>query len=103
MKKHYLLCAALACMICGSAYAQNVGINSDGGKADASAILDLKSNNKGLLVPRMTAFQRMLIKQPSTGLLVYQTDGKSGFYFNKGTAALPLWTRLGGEISISAT
>jgi hypothetical protein len=51
--------------------AQNVGINSDGSRADHSAVLDLKSNSKGLLPPRMKALERMLIRKQATGLLVY--------------------------------
>jgi len=49
----------------------------------ASSMLELVSINSGLLVPRMTQAQKTAITTPSTGLLVYQTDGASGFwYFN---------------------
>ena len=59
--------------------------------ANASAILDMTSTSKGVLVPRMTAAQRAVIASPATGLMVYQTDGASGFYFNAGTSASPGW------------
>jgi hypothetical protein len=72
--------------------AQSVAINNDGSTAHASAILDLKSNNQGVLVPRMTASQRGLIASPATGLMVYQTDTPAGFYFYNGTT----WTTLNG-------
>lgn len=59
--------------------------------ANPSAILDMTSTSKGVLVPRMTAAQRSAIASPATGLMVYQTDGASGFYFNAGTSASPGW------------
>jgi len=53
---------------------------------DASSILDVTSTSKGFLAPRMTAAQRTVIASPATGLMVYQTDGTSGFYYYNGTA-----------------
>ncbi len=54
-----------------------------------SAVLELSSNNSGLLIPRMTESQRVNdINNPTAGLLVYQTDGTEGFYyFDGGTTA----------------
>ena len=34
-------------------FGQNVGINEDNTQPDASAMLDIKSSNKGLLIPRV--------------------------------------------------
>ena len=45
------------------------------------------------LIPRMSEAQRNLIASPATGLLVYQIDGASGFYFYDGSA----WTSLSGN------
>jgi hypothetical protein len=45
-----------------------------------SAIVDITSSNKGLLIPRMTAYP----SSPAVGLLVYRTD-LSGFYSWNGT------------------
>lgn len=61
---------------------------------DASAKLDVTSTTKGLLAPRMTSAQRAAITLPANGLLVYQTDGVSGFYVNIGTSASPVWSRV---------
>jgi hypothetical protein len=61
------------------------GINSNGAPPDASAMLDIVSTTKGLLIPRMSEGQRTSIPSPATGLVVYQTDGLAGFYFNRGT------------------
>lgn len=61
---------------------------------DASAKLEVNSTSKGLLTPRMTSTQRSSITSPANGLLVYQTDGVTGFYLNTGTSASPVWARL---------
>jgi hypothetical protein len=56
-----------------------------------SALLELNSNNSGLLIPRMTVSQRINeINTPATGLLVYQTDGIEGFYYFDGSVWLAL-------------
>jgi hypothetical protein len=51
-----------------------------------SAMLELNSTTKGLLLPRMTAAQRTDISTPATGLLVYQTDSSVGLYVYNGSA-----------------
>ena len=51
-----------------------VGINADNSTTNASAMLDVKSTEKGFLMPRMTAVQRDAIALPSTGLMIYCTD-----------------------------
>jgi hypothetical protein len=72
----------------------NLGVGT--ATPDASAKLDVTSTTQGMLVPRMLASQRTAIATPATGLLVYQTDGTAGFYFNSGTPAVPNWTNLSG-------
>jgi len=84
-------------------YAQNVGINSDGSTPDASAMLDIKSTSKGLLIPRMTLAQRNSISSPASGLLIYQTDNTPGFYYNAGTPSSPNWIRFANESHSHAT
>jgi len=54
-----------------TAMAQSFSINTDGSTANASAILDVKSTTKGLLLPRMTKTQKNAIATPATGLLVF--------------------------------
>lgn len=53
--------------------AQSVGINADGSTPEASAMLDVKSTEKGFLPPRMTTAQRDAISSPATGLMVFNT------------------------------
>ncbi len=76
------------------ATAQSVGINTDGSIPDSTAQLDIKSNTRGVLIPRMSKVERSSIIHPAAGLLVYQTDGSSGFYFNAGDPFFPNWRNL---------
>jgi len=51
-----------------------VGINTDGSQPHASAMLEVKSTEKGTLISRMTYDQRNAISDPAEGLLVYCTN-----------------------------
>ena len=84
-----LLFMAFCQFIMSTANAQSVAINTDGSVADATALLDVKSTTKGMLIPRMTTAQRTGITTPATGLLVFDTDVNAFWYFD-GTA----WTKL---------
>jgi len=78
---------------CGSAVnglAQHVTITNAGPSAEASAILDIKSTDKGILLPRLTANQRSAIANPVKGLLIFQTDGTAGFYYYDGDTWISL-------------
>jgi hypothetical protein len=95
MKKITLLGVAMTLALAFNANfadAQGMAVNSTGAAAATSAMLDVSSTSQGVLVPRMTASQRTAISSPATGLLVFQTDGTSGFYYYNGSA----WTILGG-------
>jgi hypothetical protein len=70
----------------GTAYSQSLSVNTDGSAADTSAILDIKSSSKGILLPRVTLAEKNAINLPANGLMVYQTDNNPGFYFYDGTA-----------------
>ena len=52
-----------------------------------SAALEVSSlaNNKGILIPRLTATQKDAIVSPAEGLLVYQTTTPIGFYYYSNT------------------
>jgi len=56
----------------------------------ASAMLEVQSTTKGVLMPRMTNVEKKLISNPVTGLTIYQTDSTAGYYVYTGSA----WTRL---------
>lgn len=90
-------------LLCGAYFtnAQGIAVNSDGTDPDLSSILDVKSNNKGLLLPRMTQAQRDAIVSPAQGLVIFQTDNVSGFYFyNAGWK--PVADHLGNHIATQA-
>ncbi len=64
-----------------SAFAQ-VAINTTGSEPDPSAMLDITSTDKGILIPRVTTVQRNDILAPQSGLLVYDTNTQSFWYYN---------------------
>ena len=55
-------------------YAQGVGISMTGATPDNSAILDVSSNSKGILLPRMTTTERNLIPSPANTLMIFNTE-----------------------------
>ncbi len=59
-----------------------VAVNTDGSDPDPSAMLDIQSSEKGLLIPRMTASERDNISSPATGLTVYVTDDNTFYYYD---------------------
>ncbi|MCX7954184.1 MAG: hypothetical protein N3A01_03225, partial [Bacteroidales bacterium] len=54
-----------------------------------SAILEIRDNNGGFLIPRMTTTQRNSISSPANGLLIYNTETNRFNYYN-GTSWLEL-------------
>ena len=83
MKKIYLF--VIIILSAFLPFAQNgIAINSDGSAPDPSAILDLKSTNRGLLIPRLSSTQRLGIDAPASGLIVFQYTNSlqypRGFY-----------------------
>jgi hypothetical protein len=58
-------------------------------------MLDVSSTAKGFLAPRMTESEREAISSPAEGLMVYQTDGEEGFYYNQGSSSSPDWVKIG--------
>ncbi|MES2703284.1 MAG: tail fiber domain-containing protein [Bacteroidota bacterium] len=111
MKQISRLVIALAfILVANNALAQGISVNNDGASAHSSAMLDVRSTSKGMLVPRMTAVQKNAISSPATGLMVYQTDSTAGFYYYNGTAwqtisatAASQWTATGTNISNNNT
>lgn len=90
MIKSYLLLVLVICAY--SAKAQNIAINETGAAPDPSAMLDITSSNKGILIPRLP--DQTIIAAPVEGLLVYNTTD-DGFWYFDGTQWIPL---LGGNL-----
>jgi len=62
-------------------YAQNIGINNTGNTPDNSAMLDVASTDKGVLIPRINIADLSTaapITSPATSLLVYNTNTTTG-------------------------
>ncbi len=72
---------------------QNIGVGTL--TPDNSAVLDLSPPNKdkGLLVPRLTAVQRLAISNPANALLVFDTDSNCFFFYRQSNAS---WNSLCG-------
>ncbi len=88
MRKKIAVAGLLIC-ISHFSNAQSFAINTDGSTAHASALLDVKSTTKGVLVPRMSKAEKNAIASPAAGLLVYQNAPDStGFYYYNGSAWL---------------
>ena len=96
----YLLAFTLVYVFCtNSSFAQGFSFNTTGAAAAASAMLDVASTSKGVLVPRMTGAQKWAISSPATGLMIFQTDSTAGFYYYTGSA----WSAVGGSSLPSGT
>ena len=74
-----------------SALAQ-VGINATGTAPASSAMLDVSSTSKGVLIPRMTTLQKNAIQNPVEGMMVYDIDVKQFSYaIAGGTGGFVYW------------
>ncbi|MES2649447.1 MAG: hypothetical protein V4717_21395 [Bacteroidota bacterium] len=69
---------------------QGVSLNTTQSPAHESAMLDVSSNNRGLLIPRLTKTERDAIQSPATALLIFNADSKQ-FQVNTGTSLMPVW------------
>jgi hypothetical protein len=59
-----------------------IAINSTNTPPNPTSMLDINSPTKGLLIPRMTAFQKAAINPVPTGLMVYDLTLNQFSYFN---------------------
>lgn len=78
MKKRLL--TALLTFIGLHTISAQVGIGTP--TPNETAILELKSTERGLLFPRMSSNQRIDITTPATGLHVFDTDTNSAWFFD---------------------
>jgi len=91
-KKTLVISLVLAFTFTSQLFAQTEGvsINTDNSAPDPSAILDVSSSNKGVLIPRvalMSATQPISVEK-AEGLLVYNDDPTNfpkGFYYWTGS------------------
>jgi trimeric autotransporter adhesin len=53
-----------------------VAINSNGASPAPGSMLDVSSDSKGILIPRLSTLQRTAIPDPPGGLLLFDTDSQ---------------------------
>jgi len=82
MKKRIIILIVILCT--GFMVPAQVAININGAEPDNSAMLDVQSGEKGILIPRMTSLERENINSPAEGLLVYDTDLGQFHYYHSG-------------------
>jgi len=94
MKKLTIILIVLISLLMGNILnAQNVGIGSSSFTPDASAGLEIRYTNKGLLIPRValtSTNSASPIASPATSLVVYNT-ATAGILFNKVTPGFYYW------------
>jgi hypothetical protein len=66
---------------------------------DESAVLDIFSLEKGVLLPRMTTFDIIAIIDPANGLIVYNIDDNT-FHVNVGTPTSPDWISITPDMAV---
>jgi len=94
--KSFFTFGILFCSI--SLYSQNIGINTTGADPDASAMLDIVSSDKGVLIPRVDIIDLTTaapLTAPATSVLVYNTNAASGVGYYYWDASK--WNRLYDE------
>ncbi len=77
-----ILLLNVAILFCIVTNAQNIAINNTGALPDAKAMLDISSNAKGLLIPRMLQTERDAITSPPQGLFIYNISSTSFQYYS---------------------
>jgi hypothetical protein len=95
MKKLLLL---LAILLFVSELNAQMGVNSTGAAPNPSAMLDVSSTNKGLLIPRMSTAQKNAISPKPSGLMVYDTDLNKIQFWNGLNWTGGEWTTYGNDI-----
>ena len=73
--------AALLALLAPAARAQTNSVGIGTTTPDAKAALDISATGKGLLIPRMDSATRAGIAAPPDGLMVFQTNGRKGFWY----------------------
>lgn len=104
MKKKLIV---IICFISGFVYSQqngSVGISKElAFHPDIKAILDVESQNLGVLFPRLTIVERdaISVSAQDDGLLIYNTDNKCFEYYHALSAAWKQMCGIAGS-SVSA-
>jgi hypothetical protein len=95
-----IIAAAIISVLCSgnTIHAQSMGISSEAITPDPSSILEMRTTDKGILIPRMTTVERDAITAPATGLMIYNNETNQYNFYN-GSA----WVFWGSAAYLSAT
>ena len=86
----------LICMLLFGVYITNGQIGIGTSSPDESAVLEVKSNDKGVLTPRLTEIERDNISDPAKGLIIYNLTNDC-LQINSGLPASPDWDCIGAD------
>jgi trimeric autotransporter adhesin len=104
MKKLYFAGVAIlflfSGMISNPLYGQRAGIGTNA--PDGSALLDITSTARGVLIPRMPTAAILSISNPAKGLMAYDSV-KNQLMVNMGSAAIPGWQNISAGSGWSLT
>jgi len=81
MKRKTIYWIVILLLACNTIQAQ-VSINQSNTAPDSSAMLDISSTERGILIPRMTLTERDAISNPATGLMVFIMDDNRFYVYN---------------------
>jgi len=92
MIKKFSLIAVIVILLAlqNNVKSQNVGISETNITPDGSAMLEVSSEDKGILIPRLTTTQRDAISSAAQSLLIYNTTTKCFEFWESGN-----WHELG--------
>ncbi len=101
-----ILILFISLLVIHAAQPQSIAINTDGSQPNASAMLDIKNINKGVLIPRVSLVDEtdvITIPAPAVSLLIFNNnaalpDGQ-GFYYWNGSK----WNKLATVNSLKGT
>lgn len=77
-----LLCLLIFIFLNIEYVSAQVGINPDNSSPDPSAMLDISSSDKGILIPRMDSTNRKAISNPAIGLMLYDSTTHSFWVYD---------------------
>jgi len=90
----YLLLILALWLTTGAAFSQ-VAITTDGSSPDNSAMLEVKSTTKGVLLPRLSDGARDAMVTPAEGLIIYNTTTKNLNFYGDGK-----WYEFTGKVCV---
>ncbi len=80
MEKFIITLIGLLSIISFQVNAQSVAVGTT--TPDASAALEVKSSDKGMLIPRLSSYARISISSPAKGLMVFDTNTNTFWYYD---------------------